>query len=178
MRNCLLLCAAALLGSATAFAAEVEVKWQDPEKFTDIRPVNESRTGYRERLMKQFDGFFQQLGAELPEGYKWEVTVLDVDLAGDVDYFARGAGDAVRVVKDVFSPAIKFNHVLSDKYGEQIIGGEEKLRDMGFLYSLQPLTNRGEFYYEKEMLEDWFKKVVKPQLEQHAKALPKTSDNL
>lgn len=176
MKNTILLCAAGLLGSVNALAAEVEVQWQDLEKFTDIRPASDSRKAYRERVMKKFEGFFQELSANLPEGYTWQVTVSDIDLAGDVDYFAGGAGNPLRVVKEIYSPAIKFSHVLRDKYGEQVVGGEEKLRDMGFMHSLRSVSKNDEFHYEKQMLEDWFNKKLQPQLQQHAKALPKVSE--
>lgn len=176
MRNTLLLCAAALLGSTNALAAEVDVQWQDPEKFTDIRPANDSRKAYRERVMKKFAGFFQELSANLPEGYTWQVTVSDIDLAGDVDYFAGGAGSPLRVVKEIYSPAITFSHVLRDQFGEQVVAGEEKLRDMGFMHSLRSISKSEEFHYEKQMLQDWFDKALQPQLQQHAKALPKISE--
>ena len=160
MRNTLILCAAALLGSANAFAAEVEVQWQEPEKFTDIRPANDTRAAYRERVMKKFAGFFQELSTSLPEGYTWQVSVSDIDLAGDVDYFAGGSCNPLRVVKEIYSPAIRFSHVLLDQYGEQVASGEEKLRDMGFMHSLRSVSKSEEFHYEKQMLEDWFKRPL------------------
>src|SRR5690606_26810573 len=90
MRKILLLCGVSLLTVGAAQAGEVSVQWQQPEKFTDIRPVNDTRKAYRERILRKFDSFFAELADRLPEGYKWEVTVTDLDLAGDVDYFAGG----------------------------------------------------------------------------------------
>lgn len=175
MRKMMLLCGATLLFCTTVQAGEVKVEWQEPEKFTDIRPANDNRKVYRERVIKKFDGFFSEMAAELPEGYKWQVTVTDIDLAGDVDYFAGGAGNALRIVKDLYSPAIRFNHVLRDKHGEEVISGEEKLRDMGFMQQLRSVNSNEEFRYEKQMLQDWFTKELQPKVEQFAKMLPKTS---
>ncbi|MEO3878097.1 DUF3016 domain-containing protein [Rheinheimera fenheensis] len=175
MRNLIFVCGLALLAGGVAQAAEVKVEWQEPEKFTDIRPANDSRKAYRERVLKKFDGFFQDMAAKLPEGYQWQVTVTDIDLAGDVDYFIGGAGNAIRVIKDIYSPAIKFSQVLRDKHGEEVFSRDEKLRDMGFMQSLRTPNNNEEFRYEKQMLDDWFNKTLQPKVEQFAKALPKVS---
>ena len=175
MRNILIACSIAALAAGAVQAAEVKVQWQEPEKFTDIRPSNDSRKAYRERVMKKFDGFFADVAADLPEGYNWHVTVTDIDLAGEVDYFAGGAGNALRIVKDIYSPAIKFNYVLRDKHGEEVASGDEKLRDMGFMQQLRSTNSNEEFRYEKQMLQDWFKKELQPKVEQYAKALPKVS---
>jgi len=177
MRNILLACSIAALAAGAVQATEVKVEWQDPEKFTDIRPANDSRKAYRERVMKKFDGFFTEMAAKLPEGYRWQVTVTDIDLAGDIDYFAGGAGNALRIVKDIYSPAIKFSHVLRDKHGEEVISNEEKLRDMGFMHSIRSVSDNEEFRYEKQMLSSWFDKELLPKVEQYALALPKVSTN-
>lgn len=180
MRNKLVICGFAALLCSTIYSAElhsaeVEVKWQQPEKFTDIQPANDNRKVYRERVMKKFDEFFQQLAAKLPEGYSWQVTVTDIDLAGDVDYFAGGAGNALRIVKDLYSPSIKFNHVLRDNFGEELLNEEEKLRDLGFMQTIGQNTNSNDFHYEQTMLQNWFNKVLLPKVEQHNAALPKVS---
>lgn len=175
MRKILFLCGLSLLTVGTAQAGEVSVQWQQPEKFTDIRPANDTRKAYRERILKSFDSFFAELADKLPEGYKWEVTVTDLDLAGDVDYFAGGAGNPLRVVKDIYSPAIKFSYVIRDKYGEEVASAEEKLRDMAFMQTLNSVNNSDELRYERQMLEDWFSKELLPKVEQYAQALPKVS---
>ena len=175
MRKMLLLCGLSFFTIGTAYAGEVSVQWQQPEKFTDIRPANDTRKAYRERVLKKFDGFFAELANKLPEGYKWEVTVTDLDLAGDVDYFAGGAGNPLRVVKDIYSPAIKFSYVVRDKHGEEVASAEEKLRDMGFMQTLNSVSNSDEFRYERQMLQDWFSKELQPKVEQYAQALPKVS---
>jgi hypothetical protein len=176
MRKLILLCGFSVLTCTAVQAGDVTVQWQEPEKFTDIRPANDSRSKYRERVMQKFDGFFNEMAAKLPDGYRWQVTVTDIDLAGDVDYFIGGAGNALRVVKEIHSPAIKFSYVLRDNHGEEIANADEKLRDMSFMHSLHSVSVNEEFHYEKQMLQDWFSKVLQPKVEQYAKALPKVSN--
>ena len=175
MRNLILASGLTLLAGGFVQAAEVKVEWVEPEKFTDVRPANDSRKVYRERVLKKFDGFFQDMAANLPEGYQWQVTVSDIDLAGDIDYFATGSGQALRIIKDIYSPMIKFSYVLRDKHGEEIAAGEEKLRDMGFMQSVSSLHNTDEFRYEQQMLQNWFKRELAPKVEQYAQSLPKVS---
>jgi hypothetical protein len=180
MRKLALICSIvslACLAGPAAYAAEVEVNWDKPEKFTDIRPANESRHKYRERVMKHFAGFFADMAQKLPEGYSWKVTVTDIDLAGEIDPFAGGAGQELRVVKDIYSPAIKFSHVLQDKYGEQILNQQEQLRDMSFMNSLRSYHSNEEFNYEKQMLLQWFSRDVLPKVEAAQATPPKISDN-
>ncbi len=175
MRKILLLCGLTVLVAGVVQAGEVKVEWQEPEKFTDIRPANDSRKAYRERVLTKFEGFFQDMAAKLPDGYQWQVTVTDIDLAGDIDYFATGSGQALRIIKDIYSPAIKFSYVLRDKHGEEVASGEEKLRDMSFMHSLHSVNNSDEFRYEQKMLQNWFKKELEPKVEQYAQSLPKVS---
>lgn len=176
MRAGIVSCLVAAALSGYAVAADVKVEWQEPEKFTDIRPTNDSRKVFRERVMQKFDVMFQEMAMKLPEGYQWQVKVTDIDLAGDVDYFAGGAGNPLRVVKDIYSPMIKFSYMLRDKHGEEVASAEEKLRDMGFMHSVNSFNSQGEFHYEQKMLESWFNKSLMPKVEQYAQALPKVSN--
>lgn len=150
------------LSVSAAMAGEAEVTFKEPEKYTDIRPANDSRARFQERVLTKFEGFFKELAATLPEGYKWQVTVTDIDLAGDVDYFAAGAGQAIRIVKDIYSPAIRFNYTLTDATGKEVAAGEERLRDMGFMQKISSTVKTQEFEYEQRMLKDWFTKNVQP----------------
>ena len=156
-------------------SAELELSWHEIEKFTDIRAANDSRSRFHERVQRNFEKYFQEIADKLPEGYSWQVTVTDVDLAGEVDYFVTNTGQAIRVIKEVNSPAIRFNHLLRDQYGEEVVSGEERLRDMSFMSRLTPRGSTPEFAFEREMLQDWFKKELQPKLTQHAALPPKVS---
>lgn len=116
----------AVMGIGQATAAEVQISFQEPERFTDIRPTNETRSRYQQRVQTAFEKMFTDMAAQMPEGYQWQVTITDIDLAGDVDYFAGNGGQALRIVKDLYSPAIRFSHVLRDQQGEEVLSGEER----------------------------------------------------
>lgn len=142
--------------------AGLELKWHELDKFTDVRATNDTRSQFHKRVKRNFEDFFQQLADQLPEGYSWQVTITNIDLAGDVDYFVGGAGNPLRVIKDIHSPAITFTHVLRDEHGDEVISAEEELRDMGFMQSVRSVNENDPFRYEKKMLEDWFNKELEP----------------
>jgi hypothetical protein len=149
--------------------AELELKWHDMDKFTDVRATSSTRSQFHERVKREFSEIFQQLASQLPDGYNWQATITDIDLAGNVDYFVGGAGNALRVIEDIHSPAITFTHVLTDPRGEVVISSETKLRDMGFMHSLRPTNDNDPFRYEEQMLEDWFKNELEPKVSDYAK---------
>jgi hypothetical protein len=163
----------ALMWSAAVFstpaaAADLKLDWQEPENFTDIRAANDSRSRFQERVMRNFEAFFKKMADELPEEYSWQVTITDVDLAGEVDHFATNTGQPIRVIKEVNPPAIRFNHQLRDQYGEEVVGGEEHFRDIRFMSRMSPGANTPEFESERMMLQDWFGKKLLPKITAHA----------
>ncbi len=165
-RTIILLSSLLALSVSAAIAGEAEVTFNEPQKFTDIRPANDTRAKFQERVLNRFEGFFKEMAAQLPEGYKWQVTVTDIDLAGDVDHFVAGGGNPIRVVKDIFSPAVRFSYTLNDATGHEVASGDERLRDMGFLQRTPSLSRNTEFEYEKRMLNEWFTKTLLPQVKQ------------
>lgn len=176
MRNTLL--AISLLafgGFAVAATPVITVDFHEPEKFTDIRPGNETRSRFEQRVQDAVTAIFNELAHRLPEGYHWQIKVTDIDLAGEVDYFAGNAGQAIRVIRDVHSPAIQFEQSLRDPHGEELASGEVKLRDMGFMNRPGRMGHRPEFEYERVMLTDWFNKNVLPLVNQHQAQAPKVS---
>lgn len=157
-------------------ASNLTLNFHEPEKFTDIRPANESRARFRERTLAGFERMFAEFAAELPEGYKWQVTITDIDLAGDVNPMYSRNGQDIRVVKDLYSPRVQFNYELRDVYGERVASGEENIRDMGFLQSPRMAGPRHqELRYEYTMLKRWFERELMPHVGAFQQKLPKVS---
>ncbi|MDX3773107.1 DUF3016 domain-containing protein [Chromatiaceae bacterium AAb-1] len=171
MRHTVILLLSSLLAMpavAEIAAAEAEVTFKEPEKYTDIRPAADTRARFQERVLKQFEGFFKDMATQLPEGYKWQVTVTDIDLAGDVDPFIGRTGQPIRVVKDIYSPAVRFSYTLHDATGTEVAAGDERLRDMSFMQRTSTLSRNTEFEYEKRMLNEWFSKNLLPKVKVQA----------
>ncbi len=152
--------AVAILSVAPIFAAEVTVNWDEPEKFTDVKPSNESRQKFRERTLRSLEEYFVDLAAALPAQQKLTVTVTDLDLAGEVwpaSFVGMGnSGSDVRLVKRHYIPRMAFNYSLSDESGTVVKQAEVNLKDMGFMDGLRSNLNHESLRYEKQMLKEWF----------------------
>lgn len=140
-----------------AYAGETKVTWQDPDKYTDIREGNELRESFREKLFGDFELIFADLAKQLPDGYLFEVTVTDVDLAGEVNWMHGGSTQNIRIVKNIYRPRISFNYTLTNASQGLVVSGKEDIKDPNFLSSVGgPAVTR--FGYEERMLKNWFKK--------------------
>lgn len=150
--------------SLSAFAGESKVSWQEPDKFSDIRPGNENKAAFQQRLMSDFDAIFADLAKKLPDGYQLEIDVSDLDLAGDVNAGHSMASRDIRIVKDIYSPSMSFSYRLKNTKSELISSGQEQLRDMGFMSKTRPTLSNSAFPYEERMLRDWFDKKQKKKI--------------
>jgi hypothetical protein len=143
-----LLAAAWLAGPAQA-AGTVQVRFIEPERFTDLS----FSTLDRERELQEIADHLRQLGQRLPEGQTLNIEVLDVDLAGET--WPRAAGE-VRILRGRTDwPTIRLRWTLQQ--GDRTLAsGEDRVTDMSYLTGLPPNVRLGALPYEKRMLERWF----------------------
>ncbi len=142
-----------MISQSQVFAASSEVTWTDPDKYRDIRPSNESRKSYRERIFKNFEKHFAKLATRLPEQQTLKLDITDVDLAGDT---LAGGIDRLRIVKEIYSPRMKFSYQLVDENGKIIKSEDVALKDMSFMTRSNLKYRQKSLSYEKKMLDDWF----------------------
>lgn len=145
----------------------VKIEWQQPEKFTDIRPATESKKRYQERVINAFNKIWLDISKDLPAGYQLSITMKDLDLAGDVNPMYRMNQTDVRVVKDIYFPRVKLDYVLTGPQQQEIARGTDvKIQDMSFMSSTGISSMNREFHYEHTMLKRWFEKEIQPKLPQ------------
>ena len=147
----------ALVMSSAALAGEVKVTWQDPDRYTDIREGHELRDSFRESLFEEMASVFAGMARQLPENCLLEVTVTDVDLAGEVNGIYGLRWQDVRVVRSIYWPRISFSYLLKDASQGLLLQGKEEISDMAFLFHAQRFA-RTRFVYEERMLIDWFRR--------------------
>lgn len=148
-----------LFTALAAQAATVEIVWQDPEKFRDIRGGVEGQKSFQERVIAALGSYFEEAaGRTLPEDQSFHLTITDVDLAGDVEYFFFRFPMGIRVMRDIYFPSIEFTYELRDASGTVLKSGEENIKDMGYLYSGMTYLHNPPFDYEKHLIDDWFRK--------------------
>jgi hypothetical protein len=148
------------LSSQVLAQAEVEIEWDKPEKYRDVRPSNESRKKFREATFERINEYMNELALALPDNKKLVMKVSDLDLAGQVlpaSFVGLGlSGSDVRVVKNIDIPRINFSYQLLSHSGEVLQQAEVKLKDMSFLDRSNHLFRNETLRYEKGMLKRWF----------------------
>lgn len=144
--------------SSPVFAADVKVNWGKLDEFTDIQESFAHREQFRLDMQKEFALVFQHHAKKLPEGYQLEITVTDLDLAGDVRPGVYNGVHHVRVMKELYWPRMNIEFELKNAQGEVVAKGNENLRDMDYLRRVRIPSGNTEFEFEEKMIQDWFKK--------------------
>ncbi len=152
------LCIIALGIAALPAAAATTVSFTKPAEYADIGFYKqESATA-----MNVLEQHFKTLGDQyLAPNQNLKVEVLDVDLAGRIDYGSRRFYDK-RVLRGMADwPRMKFHYVL-EADGKVVADSEADIADMGYLNRLgSHYTNNVTYPYEMRMLEDWFRATFK-----------------
>lgn len=155
LASSLLLCSTAVLSQA-----QVEITWEKPEDYRDVRPTSESRIKFREHTFAQIQEYLQKLAEKLPAEQKLMLNVTNLDLAGQVwpaSFVGFGSSAAdVRVIKSIDIPRMSFSYKLVDKAGTLIQEGDVDLKDMAFMDRSNRFFSSENLRYEKNMLKDWF----------------------
>jgi hypothetical protein len=150
----------ALISRQTFAKADVEITWQEPEKYRDVRPTNESRERFRKSTFKKLEEYITELAEDLPDGQTLLMTVDDLDLAGQVwpasfVGFGHSASD-VRLIKSIDIPRMSFTYQLLDENGQVVQESAVKLKDMSFQSRHNRFFDSETLRYEKNMIHDWF----------------------
>ncbi|MET0961923.1 MAG: DUF3016 domain-containing protein [Noviherbaspirillum sp.] len=146
---------AAFLVCAAAAAGGVQVRFIDPQHYTDARLDGYGATD--ERVLRTLERHLQELGGRcLDAGDTLDIQILDIDLAGQQEWWRRSGARNLRVMRDVTWPRIRLAYALRRADGE-IIESRERLSDMNYLWSSAYVrTDSMELPYERAMLSSWF----------------------
>ena len=141
-----------LLALTAAARADVQVKFVEPEKFSDIKDNN----GFRQMdVLKDIEAHLvEQAGKYLP-GRDVRINVTDVNLAGEVEPFGRRM-DWLRVMRTVTLPSIAMTYEVLEA-GKVVRQGEVNLRDMNYQDGFNSYSSSDTLRYEKRMIDRWFK---------------------
>jgi hypothetical protein len=67
-----------LVSSPSFCQADIEINWQNPEKYRDVRPTTESRSRFRDQTFTQLEEYLQKLAKQLPDGQKLLLNVTNL----------------------------------------------------------------------------------------------------
>ena len=152
------LLAALAVAPAAAQAAAVTVTFAHPETYTDLRLACVSRKTDARSLIGDIEKYLVTTATPLlAPGQRLEITVTNVDMAGDIEDW-RGPGRCdVRIMKDTDPPRIDLSFRLLDGSGREIRAGARKLRDSNYLVDAGPANSTDHLRYEKALLGDWLR---------------------
>lgn len=149
--------AAALLIAAGPAAAAFQIRFVEPERFTDAS----LDTGYGSdaRVLRVIEQHLQGLADRcLDPGQTLEIQVLDIDLAGRQEWWNRAGAYDLRVMREITWPRIDIAYALR-RDNADVIEAREKISDMNYL--LNSAYVRGDsapLPYERAMLTSWFER--------------------
>ena len=152
----LVLATLALAFAGTNAGAAATVTFTQPEGYVDMpfAPWD------KERVMKDLKEHFDKLGAKLPQGQDLTVEVLDIDLAGRIEPQLRFSQD-IRVLKGRADwPMIALRYRV-EAQGKVLASGEARVDDKSYLDQVNRYSANESLRYEKRMLDNWFKTVLK-----------------
>lgn len=149
--------------TSTAQAGQAKMVWENPDKFTDIRPGMGTDRSYRKGLERALNGALQKMAADLPADQTLEITFTDIDLAGEIDPVELPGAHQLRLLKDAYYPRLVFDYRVVDSTGKLV--AEQKgvdLKDMSYLRGNNAGSSSSDFYYETRMLKNWFNATLRP----------------
>jgi hypothetical protein len=139
----------------------IEVSFVGSEKFTDVKDSDMGSDRGREAVLEQLKEHLVTHGAKyLAKGQRLQITVTDVDLAGDFEPWRGINFHDIRIVKDIYPPRVELEFKLIDAEGKVVSEGKRQLRDLGYLTTMAMPTS-DPLRYDKEMLSDWLRQEFK-----------------
>ena len=133
----------------------VDVRWNDPSEFTEIRHSQNrylaAQGDWVEKLARYVQSSTQRA---LPAGERVDIDILDITRAGQYEWMFSTSQD-IRVMRDLYPPRmdVQFKHY--DANGAVIAEGERRISDLAYLNGPQPLSSSDPLRYEKRMIDRW-----------------------
>ncbi|MSU65341.1 MAG: DUF3016 domain-containing protein [Opitutus sp.] len=134
-------------------APRTTVYFLEPETFTDLKDRNDRTEEILAALKKHL---IEQANRYVPSGFKFTVTVTDVDRAGAFEPWHGSQFDEIRIVKDLYPPHIKLVFRLADAEGKVLAEARRDLTDLNFLTKFS-LDREDPIRYEKTLIDDWLR---------------------
>ena len=135
----------------------IVVNYFEPTQFTDVADSypHGTESGRAATLAELKRHLVQSALRYIPLGLKLTITITDVDLAGEFEPWHGPQMMDVRVVKDLYPPAIKLAFQLTDADGNVVRSGQRDLRDLAFMMKITMGSRDDPLRHEKALLDDW-----------------------
>ena len=140
-------------------AGPVSVAWADPASFSELRFSRNRYETARGTWLTDLARYLRK-GAEakLPAGERLELTIVDVDRAGDYEPWRGMQLQDTRIVRDIYPPRMTVQYKRYDASGLVVAEGKRKLSDPAFLLGASPINGSDPLRYEKRMIDSWLRR--------------------
>ncbi len=137
----------------------VSVRWNDPATFAELRYSHNRYDAARGSWLTDLAQHMRKRAeAQLPAGERLELTIVDVDRAGDYEPWHGIQYDDTRIVRDIYPPRMTVQYKRYDASGAVVAEGERKLSDPGFLLGSTPINNSDPLRFEKRLIDSWLRR--------------------
>ena len=143
-----------------AAGSRVAVTLDDVSRMREVKHLRGAQQRDTTQAIQSLAGWLQhQAERRLPAEQSLQITLRDVDLAGEYEPGRMSDMHDIRIIKTLYPPRIELEYRLSDASGTVLREGEATLRDTGFLLGAGPLGS-DPLRYEKRMLRDWLRSIT------------------
>ncbi|HEY5851092.1 MAG TPA: DUF3016 domain-containing protein [Lysobacter sp.] len=139
----------------------VNVRWEDPSTFSDIRYSGNRYEAKRGSWVEQLAEHMRKSAEKrLLPGQRLDVDILDIRRAGMYEPWHGPDLDDTRIIREIYPPRMTVTFRHTDADGRVLAEGERKLSDNGFMMGSSPVTNNDILRYEKSMIDRWLQKEI------------------
>jgi len=135
----------------------VLVHWEDPATFTEIRRSPNRRQATQGDWVARMGTYVsERIARALPAGERADVEILDIERAGELEWWgAGGMNDDVRVMRPIYPPRMRVQFRRYGSDGQVVAEGERTITDLTYLDGPQPVSSSDPLRYEKRMVDRW-----------------------
>jgi hypothetical protein len=153
----LVACNGAWAAQVAGADSPVLVTFIEPENFRDAKSEYLDTARGRDAVLAELkQHIIKRAAGYLAAGQWLEISVTDLDLAGDFEPWHRGNLHNIRIVKELYPPRITLKFRLLDVEGKVLSEGTRQLQNLGFMINLAtPMSDP--LRYDKALLSDWLR---------------------
>lgn len=137
----------------------VSVRWNDPATFAELRYSRNRWDAARGNWLTELATYMRKRAElQLPAGERLELTIVDLDRAGDYEPWHGFRFEDTRIIRDIYPPRMTVQYKRYDASGAVVADGERKLSDPAFLLGSSPINESDPLRYEKRMIDSWLRR--------------------
>lgn len=137
----------------------VDVQWTDPAQFTEVRYSHNRWEAIRGNWVVQLaDHLREEAETRLPAGERLDVTITDIDRAGDYEYRYGPSANSIRFMRDLYPPRMDLSFTLAGADGATLAEGTRELTDLGYLTTSTSIFGDSDpLRYDKRLIDRWIR---------------------